>query len=341
MDEQEISYVFTDRLNSSLYDDEHVYVRERPYVKVASPGPRSESTTTHSSSSSSGDETSSSANSPIPQVTVGDKVASKLPPHNDDLRVSSPIKGTHPTNDSRTHPTSGSGISSTVTQGPIQSVTPAAAERAEASYQCIVTSLPTFIKKSLPSQITLDHLDGFLTYFFIPFDKVDTRLEFHGDQVILPRIEAKSMDPDLIPGYTAVVCRIAGVEPSVSLFLALFTETHENFQTNFRACSNRNILAGKLPNKDPDKRLFKKWFFARGGMAVGVPHIWTLKDEAKPFPSYTDTDVVAANNFLSVLPQETENACKLPKYTFVYRPCWCQRISFMIRNLIPRLKMII
>ncbi|GAA0156533.1 hypothetical protein LIER_38288 [Lithospermum erythrorhizon] len=43
-----------------------------------------------------------------------------------------------------------------VVQRPVQSTTPVAAERAEASYQGIMASLPTFLKKSLPSQITMD-----------------------------------------------------------------------------------------------------------------------------------------------------------------------------------------
>ncbi|GAA0184737.1 hypothetical protein LIER_32025 [Lithospermum erythrorhizon] len=58
-----------------------------------------------------------------------------------------------------------------VTRGSIQSTTPTAAERAEAAYQDIMTSLPTFLKKSLPSQITIDQLDSFSTYVSIPFDK--------------------------------------------------------------------------------------------------------------------------------------------------------------------------
>ncbi|GAA0139564.1 hypothetical protein LIER_01082 [Lithospermum erythrorhizon] len=103
-----------------------------------------------------------------------------------------------------------------------------------------------------------------------------------------------------------VACKIAGVEPSVSLFSALFNITHENFQNTFRARCNKNILAGKRPNKVPDKRLFKKWFFARWDMAVGVPHIWTLKDEVKPLPSYTDADVIVADKSLSTLHQEIE-----------------------------------
>ncbi|GAA0144429.1 hypothetical protein LIER_04876 [Lithospermum erythrorhizon] len=65
-----------------------------------------------------------------------------------------------------------------------------------------------------------------------------------------------------------VACRIVGVEPSVSLFSALFTVTHEDFKTTFRARRHRNILAGKRPNRVPKNRLFKKWFFARCGLAV-------------------------------------------------------------------------
>ncbi|GAA0148713.1 hypothetical protein LIER_43019 [Lithospermum erythrorhizon] len=63
--------------------------------------------------------------------------------------------------------------------------------------------IPSF-KKSLPSQITMDQLDEFSTYFSIPFDKVDIRLPLPGDQVILPCVEVDSTDPDLTPGYTAI-----------------------------------------------------------------------------------------------------------------------------------------
>ncbi|GAA0150259.1 hypothetical protein LIER_09238 [Lithospermum erythrorhizon] len=164
--------------------------------------------------------------------------------------------------------------------------------------------------------------------------QVDTRIPLPGDQVFLPRIEAGSTDPDLTPGYTAaprsvephmglVKCdhflnrMIAGVEPSVSLFSALFTVTLEDFQTTFRSHLHRNILAGKCPNKVPDTRLFKKCFFAREDMAIGVPHIWTLKDEAKPLPFCTGTDIEAVDKIRSAIPQDTETTRRLPWYTFV------------------------
>ncbi|GAA0170938.1 hypothetical protein LIER_25090 [Lithospermum erythrorhizon] len=69
-----------------------------------------------------------------------------------------------------------------VALGSVQSTTPVAAEK---------------MKRHIK-------LNGFSTYFSIPFDEVDTRLLFPGDQVILPRIEAGYTDPDLTHGYTAV-----------------------------------------------------------------------------------------------------------------------------------------
>ncbi|GAA0167604.1 hypothetical protein LIER_22493 [Lithospermum erythrorhizon] len=80
-------------LNPSLYD-KRVDVRECPYAKVTSPELRLESSAKNSSDneSSSDDESSLSANSPIPQVTIGNKVVSKITPNNDDVRTSTPIK---------------------------------------------------------------------------------------------------------------------------------------------------------------------------------------------------------------------------------------------------------
>ncbi|GAA0174243.1 hypothetical protein LIER_27681 [Lithospermum erythrorhizon] len=95
MDEQGISSIFEDRLNPSLYDKQ-VYLRECPYVKVASPKPRLESHVIRScEDESSGDESSLSANSPIPQVMVGNQLASKITP-NDDVENFAPIKGAFP-----------------------------------------------------------------------------------------------------------------------------------------------------------------------------------------------------------------------------------------------------
>ncbi|GAA0173531.1 hypothetical protein LIER_41544 [Lithospermum erythrorhizon] len=79
MDEQGINSIFANRLNPSLYD-KRVYVKECPYEKVVSPKPRLESPTTRTSN----DESSLSANSPVPQMTAGNKVVSKIIPNNDD-----------------------------------------------------------------------------------------------------------------------------------------------------------------------------------------------------------------------------------------------------------------
>ncbi|GAA0170091.1 hypothetical protein LIER_24431 [Lithospermum erythrorhizon] len=86
-----------------------------------------------------------------------------------------------------------------------------------------------------------------------------------------------------------VACRIAGVEPSVSLFSALFTVTHEDIQTTFRARRHRNILVGKSPNKD----------------------------EAKSLPLCTEVDIRTVEKIRTTLPQETKNKKRLSSYAFV------------------------
>ncbi|GAA0144430.1 hypothetical protein LIER_04877 [Lithospermum erythrorhizon] len=91
MDEQGISSIFADRLNPSLCD-RRVYVRECSYAKVASHVPRLESLATHPNDVSSDDESSLFANSPIPQVTVENKVVSKITQTNDDVKAYDPIK---------------------------------------------------------------------------------------------------------------------------------------------------------------------------------------------------------------------------------------------------------
>ncbi|GAA0150998.1 hypothetical protein LIER_09814 [Lithospermum erythrorhizon] len=75
-----------------------LYVKECPYAKVASPEPHLESPVTRSpdDESSSDDESSLSAKSPIPKVTIGNLVVSKIMPIDDDVRTSAPIKGTFP-----------------------------------------------------------------------------------------------------------------------------------------------------------------------------------------------------------------------------------------------------
>ncbi|GAA0140584.1 hypothetical protein LIER_01900 [Lithospermum erythrorhizon] len=85
---------------------------------------------------------------------------------------------------------------------------PDEAERAEAAYRGIMTSLPAFIKKSIRPNLTNDQLDGITSYFFIPHDKVDTHLALRGEQVYLPHIENNSFDPDLTHGYTLVYVEV-------------------------------------------------------------------------------------------------------------------------------------
>ncbi|GAA0158683.1 hypothetical protein LIER_15641 [Lithospermum erythrorhizon] len=142
-----------------------------------------------------------------------------------------------------------------------------------------MASLPTFVKNSLPADLTDDQLDGITTYFSIPHDKVDTRLTLRGEQLYLPQIVNDSSDPSLTPviprcveaftygmrlpfshfvnkllisinrapGQLApiggwlnitifeVACRMCEVEPTVSLFSALFYVSHSQFQTIFIA----------------------------------------------------------------------------------------------------------
>ncbi|GAA0138689.1 hypothetical protein LIER_00386 [Lithospermum erythrorhizon] len=81
---------------------------------------------------------------------------------------------------------------------------PCVAERAEAAYQGIMSSLPSFVKKSVPPNLTDDQLDGITTYFSTPHDKIDTHLALEGEQLYIPHIENNSSDPDLRPGYTSV-----------------------------------------------------------------------------------------------------------------------------------------
>ncbi|GAA0176380.1 hypothetical protein LIER_29385 [Lithospermum erythrorhizon] len=82
-------------------------------------------------------------------------------------------------------------------------------------------------------------------------------------------------------------------------------------QAKLYARSKRNILAGTRPNRVRDNRFHKKCFYALGGMAEGVPRIWTLKEEARglPIPSAVYMDSVGklrdeiANIAASIKPQ--------------------------------------
>ncbi|GAA0154316.1 hypothetical protein LIER_12333 [Lithospermum erythrorhizon] len=95
-------------------------------------------------------------------------------------------------------------------------------------------------------------------------------------------------------------------EPTVSLFSTLFTASHTSFQTTFTTRRKRNILAGPRPNKVPKGRHHKKWFFAREGMAFGVPYIWTLQGEAKSLPTYTTADLKAVAKTMAPKKKITE-----------------------------------
>ncbi|GAA0160012.1 hypothetical protein LIER_38960 [Lithospermum erythrorhizon] len=52
-------------------------------------------------------------------------------------------------------------------------------------------------------------------------------------------------------------------------------------------------------------------------MAVGVPYIWTLKNETRSLPTCIEADIRAVEKMRAVLPQETENTHRLPWYAFV------------------------
>ncbi|GAA0141728.1 hypothetical protein LIER_35447 [Lithospermum erythrorhizon] len=106
---------------------------------------------------------------------------------------------------------------------------------------------------------------------------------------------------------------MCGIEPTLSLFSALFYVSHTHFQTKFLSSRKQNILAGSRPNKVPEGRYHKKWFFAHGGMTIGVPHIWTLRDDAKSLSTPTTADMDAMAKLEANLPQK-EN--KLHWYAF-------------------------
>ncbi|GAA0150870.1 hypothetical protein LIER_09714 [Lithospermum erythrorhizon] len=116
---------------------------------------------------------------------------------------------------------------------------------------------------------------SFLNYFLITISRAPGQLNPIGGWLNVTIFE--------------VTCRIAGVEPFVSLFSALFTVTHEDFQTTFRARLHRNILAGKRPNKD-------------GARSLSI---------------CTDADIRAVDKIRSALPQEKETTHRFPWYTFV------------------------
>ncbi|GAA0151489.1 hypothetical protein LIER_10198 [Lithospermum erythrorhizon] len=52
-------------------------------------------------------------------------------------------------------------------------------------------------------------------------------------------------------------------------------------------------------------------------MGVGVPRIWTLKDETKLIPTDTEADIIAVEKIRSTLPQDTDNMERLPWFTYV------------------------
>ncbi|GAA0186845.1 hypothetical protein LIER_34133 [Lithospermum erythrorhizon] len=227
MDEYGISFDFLNRLIPTLYDL-RVYEKE----KVASPDHHSGSLAT---SSTSGSTDSSSASTPShpslvldkdvskivtvtcanvtgPQTSIKDKMSQTSENNIENFEVCSlvgenqeeaSISGgmlvlqvTGPANPGSANPVpivQGVGAANPVSSPP----DPNEATRAEAAYQCIIASLPTFVKKSTPHYITDDQLDGFTTYFSIPYDKLDTHIPFPGEQLFRFCIEEGSSDPDL------------------------------------------------------------------------------------------------------------------------------------------------
>ncbi|GAA0159159.1 hypothetical protein LIER_38807 [Lithospermum erythrorhizon] len=219
-------------LNPALYE------RECPYVITTNPANRQESLATSSSGSSLDDSDTSSAIFPLPQLTVTDKMASKIMPGNNDLTAPLPIKGKmsqsseHQGGDfvfrprpeaNRAETSISGGMPIIQAEGPlnfasrpqpldlVNSARVVTAEdvreesaRAEEAYQGMMASLPTFVKNSTPTDLTDDQLDGITSYLSIPIEKVDTRLALPREQLYLPRIEQDSTDPDLNFGYTSV-----------------------------------------------------------------------------------------------------------------------------------------
>ncbi|GAA0169023.1 hypothetical protein LIER_23593 [Lithospermum erythrorhizon] len=139
-----------------------------------------------------------------------------------------------------------------VTQGPSNPVDLDVAARADAGYQANITpNTPGY---------TIVYEESFSFGIRLPFSNFINNL--------LVTINRSPGQLSLIGGWLKVTmfevaCRIVGVEPRVSLFAALFSVTHDNFQTFFSAHHGRNILVKKHPNKVYDKRLLTKWFFAR------------------------------------------------------------------------------
>ncbi|GAA0163347.1 hypothetical protein LIER_39581 [Lithospermum erythrorhizon] len=111
------------------------------------------------------------------------------------------ISGGVPIQHATAHVTQGSVAQGSGIANPLPAqANPSETERAEAAYQGIMVSLPTFIKKLTPPDLTDEQIDGFQTYFSIPHDKVDMHLALAGESLFLPHIDEKSSDPNLTPG---------------------------------------------------------------------------------------------------------------------------------------------
>ncbi|GAA0176170.1 hypothetical protein LIER_29213 [Lithospermum erythrorhizon] len=129
-----------------------------------------------------------------------------------------------------------------------------------------------------------------------------------------------------------VACRMGGVEPTVSLFSALFSVSHKSFETKFSACPKRNILAGTRPNRIKDTRLHKKWFYARGGMAEGAPRIWTLKEEARGLPPCTAEDLHSLQKEISSIAASTQPQLVSFDNMLMDRPSLFTRVAIVTKT---------
>ncbi|GAA0140976.1 hypothetical protein LIER_02224 [Lithospermum erythrorhizon] len=177
---------------------------------------------------------------------------------------------------------------------------PTEAERAEAIYQDIMASLPTFVKKSIPPNLTDDQLDGITTYFSIPHDRVDTRLTLRTEQLYLPHIVNDSSDPDLTLGCTSVYAEAFSY--GMRLRFPLFVN-------NLLISINR--APGQLAPIESLISVIIRSSSSREGVCLLV--FLVSGGEVKDLPTETLEDIKVVNRMKSILPQG-EN--KLPWYVF-------------------------
>ncbi|GAA0168204.1 hypothetical protein LIER_22972 [Lithospermum erythrorhizon] len=196
---------------------------------LASPQPPLGSSATHSSDSSSDSTNSSSANSASHHLPVLDEDVSKtVIVTSVDVTTFQASRKVHPSSMANQEEASirgGMPILQTVGPSnptPIEQADPNEAARAEASYQGIKTSLPTFVKKSTYSnRRTIGRIPNI---FSIPLDVVDMRLPLMGEHLFIPHIEEGSADPNLTPSYSSVYVEefSFGILLAFSSFVTIF-----------------------------------------------------------------------------------------------------------------------